>query len=274
MRINSINPFFGYKYSSINNKPAFKGVPFGVSDYIKKDIESMSEYELECKLQWIVGSTKEIAEKSYKMAKLTEEMCDKKYGKDNWVFVSIGTSPAGIGKALELRDKEVKYLPISELRFLKEKDYKESAKRRQHTEYIKYLDSIGLRKNNINKDDKHYVFVDYTHSGKTLKYLERFAHLNGADPKKTHFLSLNKELLDYAEQEKGDKEINEVHDYFKFFCMTQQMEYYVGIPHIPYYETNSIGLELLHPKGKNVCETGFEEALCYFHRKDKESKQN
>ena len=292
MRINPVNfynnfnscpkarrqPFFqGLNHDVFEkSKISFKGVPFGVNDSFLDEIKNMSEYELETVMNQIPSCTKDMAHESYEIAKLTEEMFDEKYGENNWAFVSIGTSPAGIGKALELRGHKVFYLPISDIRKIKPRDYHKNYSKynnpKEYPEYFKYLDNIGLRKDKINCDDKHYLFVDYTSLGTTLNYIENFACSNGLNPEKAHFISINNKLKDYAYMKKDEKAQNLIEHYFKFYCMTQQMEYYAGIPHISYKETNLITEKLSYSNKRNIIQSTFEKALCYYHFMD--SKQN
>ena len=51
-----------------------------------------------------------------------KELLDRKYGKDKYIFVSIGSSPSPIGRIFEFSGVETKYLPISkapDLRIMK-----------------------------------------------------------------------------------------------------------------------------------------------------------
>ena len=272
-RIN-FNSYANYKASPLfkdskqkEQSLSFKGVPFGVDNSFLDKINNMSEYELKMEMSSIPTSTEDIARKSYEMAKLTEKMLDEKYGKNKWVFVSIGTSPAGIAKALELRNHDVRYLPISDVRRIRD-DALSFYMSKEYPEYFEYLDSIGLRKDKINNGDKHYVFADFAFNGKTINRLKDFAYSRGVDPKKAHFLGLNDELDEYTRLKK-DKKGNEKADYyFTYYCMTQHVEYYAAIPHILYNDTSRIKEELLHSNKRNVNQSTFEKALCYYHAKD------
>ena len=263
--------FKGLKQDVFEKKqsPSFKGVPFGVDNSFLDKINNMSEYELEMEMSQIPTSTKDLAYKSYEMAKLTEKMLDEKYGKNKWVFVSIGTSPAGIAKALELRNHDVRYLPISDVRRIRD-DALSFYMSKEYPEYFEYLDSIRLRKDKINNDDKHYVFADFVFNGKTLSRLKDFAYSRGVDPEKAHFLGLNDELDEYTRL-KEDKKGNEKADYyFTYYCMTQHIEYYAAVPHIPYNDTSQIQEKLSYSNKRNVNQSTFEKALCYYHVKDLE----
>lgn len=253
-----------------NSQPSFLGIPFGMDDSTKETMLNMSEADRENKIIEVVCFIKAAARESYEMAKTTETMLNKKYGENNWVFVSIGTSPAGIGKALELRGHDVRYMPISGIRTMNDDTYKEYSNPDNHSTYIKFLDSIGLRKDKINNSDKHYIFADFAHKGTTLKYLKKFGYQNGLKKKNAHFIKLNDELEKYT---KKDAELNKkVKDYFNFYCLTQQIEHYAAIPHVSYKNTSSIENELNNPSLQGACARGFEVALCYYHIKDKESK--
>ena len=283
MRINSVNLYSPVKFFNSDRNPVrisgstdlehdvfeksqvpFKGVPFGVDDNIKK----ISDEKLLEKTDGIPYKTKMFALISYNTAKITEEMLDTNCGKDNWVFVSIGTSPAGVGKALELMGHDVRYAPISEVGFGQStREY--STNINEHSLYIKFLDSIGLTKEKINNSDKNYVFTDYTVNGNTLAAVKKFAYEKGVNPNKAYFMSLNNALTSYADWRVWDTEkIFDMDAYFNDLCKFEKLEKYVGIPHVPYYETDSIN-KCLENKEKTKPAKDFEYALLECIRKDK-----
>ena len=139
MRINSINPFY-INYNKCSEKPlinrglncdvfeksiSFEGNkknsynPFGVD---KSCIEKSKNQDAVFKfIGPLPYGIVEVSYPSVHSAIQMKEYFDEEYGKDGWAFVSIGTSPAGIGKALEFMGEDVRYVPISDLRYLSDR---------------------------------------------------------------------------------------------------------------------------------------------------------
>lgn len=137
-----------------------------------------------------LGSIQEAANSSVELAVDYKNFLDKKYGKDNYVFISIGVSPSLITKAFECMGVETRYLPISEL----SKAY-ESLDRINFSNYFDFLKKQGLSHEEINTDNKTYIFADYTGSGRTLENFERLIKEEfGLNSPKTEFRSINKDL--------------------------------------------------------------------------------
>lgn len=133
----------------------------------------------------------------------------KKFPK-GFTFVSVGRSPSVLAKTLESEGFDVKYCPISginnDIFFNKlPKDYIKN--------YAKYLESIGITKQTVNKANKPFIFVDYTFSGKSLKNFEELLAKDEIDVKGSNviFLSLNKDLLNSIKEKKINTLIS---DYF------------------------------------------------------------
>ena len=122
MKIQSINPLYQYKNIPINNNFANKVNNASTQDTFitsfkakdervtlankalskqnKLDINSYKNLSLKEKFAihtTTLLSTKEQAKETVKIAKFLKDTLDKDYGKNKYVFVSIGTSPACIG---------------------------------------------------------------------------------------------------------------------------------------------------------------------------------
>ena len=266
--INRVPSFCGLKEDVFEKQTENSNTPYGVDNSIKK----MSKNSNGRVLDYITsGGMRQMAEETYEMAKLAEKRFDKKYGENNYIIVSIGTSPAGIAKSLELRGHDVRYLPISEIRNARPAKVLRYMSSDKHPEYMEYLDFIGIRKDEINESKKPYLFIDYTVSGKTLGALEKFAYQNGVDPKKARFLSINDELDKYTS---GNLRKNaRVRQYFNDYCLTQTIGRFSGIPHIPFYETSLIAESNKDPYF-DADKKEFEELLCAYHFKDQKSAKN
>ncbi|MDD3722657.1 MAG: hypothetical protein PHW92_09245 [Lutibacter sp.] len=166
---------------------------FGIKEY-----ERLSEPELKALRTLVDSDGKLCLDRNVIIlfSKIVKDNLDKMYP-NGYVFVSIGRSPAVIGKALECQGVDVRYCPISELRY---SFPPEDVLKKRTEPYKKYLESIGLSPDEIEKHpEKTYVFVDYEFSGTTLKNFERlFTFLMGKQLPNVVFKSLNKKLLKKA----------------------------------------------------------------------------
>ncbi len=113
-------------------------------------------------------------------AEAIKKSFDAQYGENNYVVIPIGRSLSSIGKKLSLKigEQNVKNIPMSDMgQFFTDgsmiSTYQD--KNEQFTEmkcfkdYKKYLASIGLSKEEIEKSDKQYILMDYCSSGESLK---------------------------------------------------------------------------------------------------------
>lgn len=236
-----------------------KNVPFGVDQELKTKTD-INLYNL----TEASGRTSKAALGTVKVAKLMKVMLDSTYGKGNYTFVSIGTSPAGVGKALELMGEDVRYLPISSISHMDKSDVIKYGDIEKHPEYKNFLHSIGISKKEINDGKKNFVFCDYTYSGRTLKILENMARKAGLREDKAHFISMNNSLLEFFQNERQRKPLNE---YFEEYCLSQVMEDYAGIPHVDYNETKNID-SIIKKWEKSKLDKKFELLLQYFIHND------
>lgn len=139
------------------------------------------------------------ATETIKPIKTLKNFLDKKYGRNKYIFVSIGTSPSTIAKGLEYEGVEVKYLPGSNLQqLLTNENINEIAP------YLNYINSLGLNRNYLKCSGKKAIFYDYTATGESLraiKYLTRkYGNLNLFN---SRFRSLNKDLSTLANKMKS-----------------------------------------------------------------------
>ena len=206
------------------------------------------------------------AENSYRMAKIIKRGLDKEIGPKKYTIVSIGTSPAGVARALDYMGEDVKYVPISGLRGFKysDSDVIETLANKEHKEYKRYLDSIGINAETINKSDKKHIFYDYTMSGSTLSAVKHIAtNALKIDPNKMEFRSLNDDLMKFANTKSKKRGCG---DYIDKYLALSQIYGYVGIPHISYFNTDTIKEKV---KEENSPESkDFNYALCYFIDQD------
>lgn len=188
------------------------------------------------------------ARESVKMAMFTKEELDKEYGKGNYVFCCIGTSPSGIARVLEFMGVETKYFPISELRVERELNHRRFSDKKyldeqglDFTQYGKFLSEQGISLDEIKKSGKKYLFFDYTCSGHTLKMFKYF--LQEAffiDDLNVEFKSINGYLTHRAMKNVDLKKAEEVENYVFSYMYRPKMGMYGGIGHLPFRKTNEI----------------------------------
>jgi len=96
-----------------------------------------------------------------------KDSLNEKYGEGNYVVIPVGRSLSALGKFLgyKIGEDKIKSLPMSSAgRFL---DLEKSNEDFEVLE--KYLKSVGLTKRKVEKSDKQFIFMDYCHTGNSLK---------------------------------------------------------------------------------------------------------
>lgn len=187
---------------------------------------------------------------------------DKLYNPNQYVFISIGRSPAVIGKAIEYRGVDAKYCPISELGSndlgYDFKDVISHLAPQKVLKYNEYLESINLTNNKIKQSNKHYIFTDRSPTGQTLKNFQILLERPeiGIKSENVHYKDLVSELI------LNEKELNNSELPINFenstFTKKDLIEYYLrnqifkvlGYPHIrrlPYNELEKIQIIMDKP---------------------------
>ena len=151
---------------------------------------------------------------------------DKKYGKDKYVFCSIGRSSVGLARVFEFMGVETKYIPISGLRNFPDFDCFIGGAD-GFKDYGKFLKKQGISNEKISLSDKSYLFYDYTVSGKTLSFFkDLITKYYGIRQPNMHFLSLNDDLYNIQGNE---KEVRQAFDYIDYYLSRSNIENYSGI---------------------------------------------
>lgn len=203
-------------FDTYHDRQFFNAFPSGLKKY---------------KMKQIPKDCMEAARATVEAAKAIKKRFDFEFGKDKYVYVSIGTSPAGVARALELMGNEVKYVPISDLRYVDYYTYEFWQDENNVKDYLKFLDSIGLNNETIENSDKKFVFCDYTCRGTTLKAVQTYLEeIRGFDGSKLAFKSLNNELERYARFHPSKKD--EFQKYIKNYLEIPRIQDYCGIPHV------------------------------------------
>ncbi|MBE7704251.1 MAG: hypothetical protein E7Z90_00395 [Cyanobacteria bacterium SIG29] len=205
-----------------------KSRKFNVSDY-----ESLSHTE-KAILRNTSLSIKESAEKTLQVGLKVKEHLDNRFGEGNYVFVSIGTSPSGVGRVLEFCGVETKYLPISGLRHFSEDDeYKEFEA--DFPLYVDFLAEQGLTKEEMNSSGKEYLFFDYTLTGKSLETFKKMMKEDfDLDNPHMHFKSFDFEC--YSSTAKKIDPPQYALDYVNEYLFKEKMAKYGGIRHLPIWD--------------------------------------
>ena len=178
------------------------------------------------------------AKQSVKMGLAVKKHLDERFGDGNYVFVSIGTSPAGIGRVLEFMGVETKYIPISGLSFCSQNDYYKKFVP-LFPKYIDFLDNQGISKEKIEASGKTYLFFDYTRSGRSLKLFQKIMReYFGIDCKNIKYKSFDYECYS-ASAKKIDPEKYAV-DYIDFYVNKEHIAEFAGVDHLPLWELDKI----------------------------------
>lgn len=186
-------------------------------------------------LKKIPAQIKFDVEQNYKLAQKFKKSLDEKYGKDNYIFECIGTSPAGIGRYLEFTGVEVHYLPISGLHSLTNAGqlcfYAEDEGIKKYGEF---LSSQGIKKGMEKETDKKILFYDYTDSWHSLHTFRNILNENYGIPmefenQQFEYRSLNKDLKELAQ---NDKEKDDINLYIEAYLQEERIGKYSGVPHM------------------------------------------
>lgn len=162
---------------------------FQISDYY-----SLSKKDKQELRNAVTGDINNFAKSNIYIARNLKEYLDKKFGENNYVFVSIGRSPSLIGKTLECMGVETKYLPISGLGD-KDLDFDKYLQENSFEKYRKFLKSQGLTKEKMEGSRKTFLFYDYTVSRRSLNNFHRLISEIFEFPEdKMVFRSLNEEF--------------------------------------------------------------------------------
>ena len=183
------NPKHSDKSSLVRDKYVTPNITFKASYNISKKVELQKAAETILKRSIVFGP------EEYKMLKPEELSKLREYGEifkdsdseiinfildfgkyfskrihekypDGFIFVSVGRSPAFLGKHLEFEGEQAMYCPISGLRTYRDIDYSPEFLRLYKT----YLNSIGLTKELAQTTQKTIIITDYTHEGTSLDH--------------------------------------------------------------------------------------------------------
>lgn len=195
---------------------------FMLSDELKDDLYSD-----------IPLSTKLFAGENIIMAKVFKNALDEKFGEGKYKFVSLGTSPSCIAKAMELSGEDVVYLPMS---FSKKSCAKSWLNNSPYIEnYRDYMKQKGLTNDVLESQGKVAVLCDYTNSGRSLELSEYMLQGSlGLDKKNIRTVTMNEIIQNSDDITKEWKE-----KYMSEFLFSEQMEKYSEVPHFDFLDSDS-----------------------------------
>lgn len=112
-------------------------------------------------------------------AEAIRQVFDAQYGKGNYVVVPVGRSLSSISRllAMKIGEENVKNIPMSNMQkyYVEALDFGVYMSNMEHfknqkgyNEVKKYLDSVGLSKDDVEKSGKAYILMDYKCSGMSL----------------------------------------------------------------------------------------------------------
>lgn len=164
---------------------------------------------------------------------------DKKYGKNKYRIISLGTSPTNVTQSMEYLGCEVIYLPFSDVKSSKnsQKPIPKSYKELKNAQIaMNYLCSKGV---GSYRDKKTNVIIDYTASGRSLYYAAKYINemlldKNPYRKPKVKAYSLLQIINKLENNNKSSKDIMQVQtdlNDFSFLCASSYITDTSPVPH-------------------------------------------
>lgn len=175
-----------------------------------------------------------------------KDVLDKKYGKDGYKFVSIGTSPASVAKALELMGEDVVYLPMSFSKTVTAKPWLDNSPYIDF--YKKYMADHGLSNETLQKEGKKAVVCDYTITGRSLELAEYMLKGSlGLDASKVDTITMN-EIVSSAPMPANLKAA-----YLNDLLKNEKIGDFCDVPHFSFLDKSYIN------RGAITCYSDFKD---------------
>lgn len=140
------------------------------SKFTLDDYRRLSKSEKAFMMANIPDETKNLAAVNVEIGFAIKQKLDDTYGSNNYKFISLGTSPACIGKVLELLGADVAYLPMSYAHTTCTKYW---LKNSPYLDFYKdYMNKIGLSNEKLKEKNQRGIICDYTITGRSLQLSE------------------------------------------------------------------------------------------------------
>ena len=149
---------------------------------------------------------------------------DKKYGRDEYIFISVGVPASLIGKAVESAGAEVRYIPVPQ-----EKGWMYSFSDKDYKLFGNFLRKQEISKQAMDSSSKKYLFYDCSNDYKQTQRLEDMLVTKYNLPKeKMEFRNLSEDLRGL----RADSGLIEgyIKDYLQ---QRQRREKFTSISHLP-----------------------------------------
>ncbi len=144
---------------------------FGLKEYKKllpKELTTMRDIG-----KYLLDSDNKTINFILNFGKYFSEQMHKKFP-NGFIFVSLGRSPAFLGKYLEFQGEEVKYCPLSHMHTKDIENFSQDLV----NAYKKYLDTIGLTNELARTTKKPIIITDYNFEGYSLRNFRKFLALS------------------------------------------------------------------------------------------------
>ncbi len=230
-----------FEKSNVKKEVSFKAWPKILSELNGVTTENYAKLsDIELKHLLDVAKAKidsKLAEDTTKFTDILKDNLDKLYKNKNYVFVSIGQSPAVLAEALNIKGVETAICPISKLGKLD--NVNNILKNPELKKYFDYLKKLGLGTDKIKSSKKHYVFVDYTVTGKSLKRFEELlrSKKGGYNLPNVEFISLQK-ILNSSPQNEKEKQF--IENFIKTAIHDRKLKDYSPIFKLPVEDIHKV----------------------------------
>ncbi len=189
------------------------------------------------------------AELTVEVSKLLKNYFDNAFGKENYVFVSVGRSFASVAQCLNFMGQEAKSLPLSNLSLANNNAAEKMVHSNGFDEYKKYLYEIFGTPASLKKEKKTFIVADFCISGTTLNTAKKvLSHKEvGLNSKKIKYFRLNELLDKIAVHRKTPPQTRMLIDNFILEANIQNFDDYAPIRHLDWYTPGNIRYALKPP---------------------------
>lgn len=193
-----------------------------------ESFNQMSEIQKEEIYEKIPFPIKVLAGENIAMAMIFKNSLDEKYGEGEYKFVSVGTSPSCVAKAMEYMGEDVVYLPMTFSKGTVTKSWLDNTPYKDMYKF--YMTKQGLSNTRLKKEDKIAVVCDYVSTGRSLS-LANYMLTNtfGLDPKRVKTVTMNSIIMEAEDLTPEEKE-----KYLQDMLKNEKIGDYSDVPHFDF----------------------------------------